>query len=56
MTVLVVVLVAGVLLTVLAALVREIRRDAYGLRPPPRSRQDEAEENWVQLTRLSRLG
>lgn len=52
----VLVLMGGVLLTVLAALVREIRRDAYGLRPPPRSRQDEAEENWVQLARLSRLG
>ncbi len=36
------------------ALRREIRNDGYGRRPVPRSRADDEEPRWLQLSRLAR--
>ena len=47
------ILVAGFGWLVLS-LAHQISADGYGLRPPPRSRPDEAESRELQLARLAR--
>ncbi len=47
-------IVALVTLLTVVALAREIRQDGRGVRPAPRSRADDEEPRWVQLSRLAR--
>ena len=55
MTLLMLLFTSALLLAVVGVvLVREVRCDGYGHRPPPRSRVDEEESREHQLARLSR--